>query len=130
MTKELKKEAEEYCLKLEKEGFDCFSCFNCKFAQEETSPFKKGYKTGIPFYEFEKQVAQAYIAGAKKNGLQWHKVADGEYPRQECGLASIDVLNDRQELCYFHSDYGWCDLNANEIDPPIAWCEIPQFKGE
>lgn len=60
----VEEKATEYGAQLEKEGFDCFSCYDCPFS-EETDFFKKGFRTGIPFFEFENQIRKAFIAGYK-----------------------------------------------------------------
>ena len=71
-----------------------------------------------------------YLDGLAKGKPQWHKVADGDYPSFEKGNYTINVLTDREEIAY--SDYGgecWAEEPTNvEIDPPIAWCEIPKYE--
>ena len=45
---------------------------------------------------------------------------------------SVNVLTDRGEIAYYNYDEGcWVvePLSA-EIDPPVAWCEIPKYEGK
>ena len=71
-------------------------------------------------------VAQAYLAGLKAGKPQWHKVADGDLPKNE-----KDVLvysGEDWRMCvgrYSPKNKAWeagCDT--------VAWCEIPEYKGE
>lgn len=83
----------------------------------------------------EQDYAKAYIAGATENGIKWHKVADGDFPKvtgdyiTNIGMLTYDY--------YGNNIYKWhtpfcevCDY-GDEVgdDEVIAWCEIPQFKG-
>lgn len=60
-----------------------------------------------------------YMAGARENQLQWHKVADGDLPG-----------NDRYVwtnvgACYY-DEAGWWD-DFGRLQNVIAWCE-PKFE--
>ena len=69
----------------------------------------------------ENKIKQAYIAGAKENGTVWHKVADGDLPKE----------NDELVLCY--CSVGYKLLSASEFKlfmPVYAWTEIPRYEGE
>ena len=97
-------------------------------------------------------ISQAYLAGLKagretereyvknnaftsmkEQGLfpfgKWHKVADGDYPPLEKDGFSINIFTDRGEIAYYNHDFDyWIAEPASvEIDPPVAWCEIPTF---
>lgn len=75
---------------------------------------------------------QMEIEQLKKNTLVWHKVADGDYPPREKGNYTINVLTDRGDIAYYNYDEGcWVAEPTNvEIDPPVAWCEIPKYEGK
>lgn len=75
---------------------------------------------------------QREIEELKKNALVWHKVADGDYPPFEKGNYTINVLTDRGDIAYYNYDEGcWVAEPTNvEIDPPVAWCEIPKYEGK
>ena len=68
-------------------------------------------------------------AELKKNALVWHKVADGDYPPCEKGNYSINILTDKGNIAYYNYDMEcWvAEPSSAEIDPPVAWCELPTF---
>lgn len=73
-----------------------------------------------------------FLAGLKAGRLQWHKVADGDYPPCEKGNYTINVLTDRGGIAYydFNDDRWIAEPLSAEINPPIAWCEIPKYTEE
>lgn len=72
----------------------------------------------------------AYMQGAEHYKTKWHKVADNDYPPCEKDNYSINVLTDCGNIAYYNYDEEcWIAEPASvEIDPPIAWCEIPKYK--
>lgn len=89
----------------------------------EYKPAEMGFLNGRKCYS-EKMVKEAYIEGTKENGLQWHKVADGDLPDN-----TNSVLSDKGVIVYYNFTHDcWVDERASvEIDDVIAWCEIPPF---
>ena len=93
----------------------CETCYDCPFTSKGNS--------GCDKYRSAKQ---DYIAIAKENGIVWHKVADGDLPKDE------DL--EMQILCWTCEGYQLLSLFS---DPKpifdhykvIAWCEIPRYKG-
>lgn len=84
-------------------------------------------------FTFENQLRlQAENQELKKNVLVWHKVADGDYPPCERGNYTINVLTDCGDIAYYnYDDDCWVvDPSSAEIDPPVAWCEIPKYEGK
>ena len=75
---------------------------------------------------------QMEIEKLKKNTLVWHKVADGDYPPFEKGYCTINVLTDRGDIAYYnYDDDCWvAEPSSAEINPPVAWCEIPKYTKE
>ena len=67
-----------------------------------------------------------------ENQPKWHKVADGDYPPCEKGNYTINVLTDCGDIVYYDYNFDcWiAEPSSAEIDPPIAWCEIPKFAEE
>jgi hypothetical protein len=72
------------------------------------------------------QIQQAFLEGLKAGRPKWHKVADGDLPKNE-----NDVLiysGEEWRMCigrYSPKNKAWeagCDT--------VAWCEIPEYKGE
>ena len=77
--------------------------------------------------ELEKENAKL-----KRNVLVWHKVADGDYPPCERGNYSINIFTDKGGIAYYNYDMEcWvAEPSSAEIDPPVAWCELPTFDKE
>ena len=80
----------------------------------------------------KKEVTDIYIAGFKAGKPKWHKVADGDYPPCEKGNYSINILTDKGNIAYYNYDMEcWvAEPSSAEIDPPVAWCELPTFDKE
>jgi hypothetical protein len=75
-------------------------------------------------------VIEVFLAGLKAGRPKWHKVADDDYPPCENdNHYSINVLTDSGDIAYYdYNDDYWAEEPASvEIDPPIAWCEIPKY---
>ena len=72
----------------------------------------------------------AYMQGAERYKTKWHKVADGDYPPYENRGFTVNVFTDRGEIAYYnHFLDSWISEHSSaEIDPPVAWCEIPKYK--
>jgi hypothetical protein len=116
---------EESHAKLEK------GCENLEMTDEEMAeeycneevPFDTT-ESGEKLYT-ENDLKQAYLAGLKTGRPQWHKVADGDLPKEE------DL--EMQVLCFTYDGYQLLSLFS---DPKpifkgygvIAWCEIPKYK--
>ena len=85
------------------------------FMQDENTCYKDGFLTGL-------------AEGRPK----WHSVADGDYPPCERGNYSINVLTDCGDIAYYNYDMEcWVAEPSNaEIDPPVAWSEIPKYTKE
>ena len=75
---------------------------------------------------------KAFLAGLKAGKPQWHKVADGNYPLCEKGYYTVNVLTNDGDIAYYDFNDGcWiAEPSSVEIDPPIAWCEIPKYSEE
>ena len=69
-------------------------------------------------------IKEAFLAGLKAGRPEWHKVADGDLPKEE------DL--EMQVLCFTYDGYQLLSLFS---DPKpifkgygvIAWCEIPKY---
>ena len=60
-----------------------------------------------------------YMAGARENQLQWHKVADGDLPKDARYVWTNVGAG-------YHDDDGWWD-DFGRLQGVIAWCE-PKFE--
>lgn len=119
MTDEqIEEEAESYGVDL------CCICRECDVGDTNPCHHKRdamyGYKEG-------------YREGLKAGRPKWHdlrKDPDDLPPPLEFGSLSISVLTDKGHEAYFdYDDDCWEEDPAGcEIDPPVAWCEIPKFE--
>lgn len=75
-------------------------------------------------------IRKAYIAGLEAGRPQWHNVADGDLPPCEKGYYTINVLTNYGDIAYYdYNENCWIvEPSSAEIDPPIAWCEIPKYE--
>jgi hypothetical protein len=75
----------------------------------------------------------AFFTGLKAGRPQWHKVTDGDLPKENklyfvaikdngCAIAYFNGLH--WETKYNLGDFGHC------VETVIAWCEIPTFDKE
>ena len=104
------------------------------FEKEAEEYANKNVPTGAFGYrsldDVHYDVKQAYLAGLKAGRPKWHKVTDNDYPPCEKGNCTINVFTDRGDIVYYNYDEEcWIAEPASvEIDPPVAWCEIPKYK--
>lgn len=70
-------------------------------------------------------IVDAYIAGATENGIDWHNVADGDFPKEDyAGLIVVHYKGiDRDNYALVYNQKALFD--CKDLD---RWCEIPQFK--
>lgn len=119
--------AEEYVLNLQKKGFNCFSCFSCDFSKN------LGFKSGVPDSEFFNQVEQAYLAGLKAGKTKWHKVVDGDLPKEN-NLYLVAIKDNGLAIAYFNGLHWETKFNLGDfghcLETVIAWCEIPEYTEE
>jgi hypothetical protein len=115
---------EESHAKLEK------GCENLEMTDEEMAeeycneevPFDTT-ESGEKLYT-ENDLKQAYLAGLKTGRPQWHKVADGDLPKDEdykCCISSNGI--------YYIARYeelfvSWTNQEYKEVCCPYAWKEI------
>lgn len=92
--------------------------------------FKTTYPAYIGYDKFTEEIKDAFIDGLKARKTKWHKIADGDYPPCEKGNYTINVLTDKGDIAYYSFNYNcWIiEPTSYEIDPPIAWCELPKFE--
>ena len=88
-------------------------------------------------YEFAEQ---AFLDGLKAGKPKWHKVADGDLPKETEFIESDVLLLLVQLKGTKHKRYelGRYDFSANvfsythlkSVEDVVAWCEIPRFEEE
>lgn len=92
--------------------------------------FKKYTRTlNVGEEERQKAITEAYIAGATENGIQWHKVADGDLPKDTNVKRVFIGNNEYRRLYYSHGRWVYCDKGGfHFFGDVIAWCDEPMFK--
>ena len=85
-------------------------------------------KIQIEYKMYLNNLKQAYLDGFHEGQPKWHKVADGDLPRQDGHTCfSIKVLASNKKWVYYQFTNGKWFCGNKEVKV-IAWCEIPQFK--
>lgn len=87
------------------------SCLDCEYG---TSLFGGG--------------KNAYLAGLKAGKPKWHKVADGDLPKEE---AEYLVIFESDRTKYTGLEIYYPDIEEwSTICTIVAWCEIPKYTEE
>lgn len=76
------------------------------------------------------EVKQAFLAGLKAGRPEWHKVADGDLPkdRHNVWIIYINAYHQTETTeASFRHKYWVINGHRTECDV-IAWCEIPKFE--
>ena len=81
------------------------------------------YADGVKVFE-EADMKQAFIAGLKAGRPKWHKVADGDLPKDENDVLVYSGEDWRMCVGRYSPKYKVWEAGCDTI----AWCEIPQFK--
>lgn len=100
-----------------------------KYAEKNKSIYGSDEYADITDYL---SIKEAFLAGLKAGKPKWRKVADGNYPLCEKGYYTVNVLTNDGDIAYYDFNDGcWiAEPSSVEIDPPIAWCEIPKYTEE
>ena len=83
-------------------------------------------------HTFPKYFEKTFLAGLKAGRPQWHKVADGDLPKEDKQYLVLFYYNykGKKEMSYgvrdnLHSDF---EIHRCYTEQIIAWCEIPKFE--
>lgn len=117
-------------------------CAHCRFPQlckgedvcSDIAAAKRHYLAGV---EASKSQAKtdlaivAYMQGAERYKPEWHKVADGDLPKNNTAVLVI-LKNKRMKISTFMEN-KFTIWNNNydaytKLYDVIAWCEIPKFE--
>ena len=95
---------------------------------EEKKHWSDEYDSNTVFTREE--VEQAYLAGAKENGVVWHDLRkDPKDLPKKLLLVSQTVVNEIGSPCHYnYKNNYWENWNYIRIETPKYWTEIPQFK--
>lgn len=70
----------------------------------------------------------AYLAGLEASRPKWHKVADGDLPKDTSVKRVFVGNNEYYQLYYGHGKWVYCDKGGlHFFGDVIAWCEMPTF---
>ena len=90
----------------------------CRYSKIKTCTTKESLK-------------QAYLAGLKAGRPQWHKVADGDLPKEN-KLYFVQIKDNGLAIAYFNGQHWETRYNLGEsghcVETVIAWREIPTFE--
>ena len=73
-----------------------------------------------------KPCKQAFLAGLKAGRPQWHKVADGDLPKDENDVLVYSGEDWRMCVGRYSPKYKAWETGCDTI----AWCEIPKYTEE
>lgn len=82
--------------------------------------------------ERKKKVTDIFLAGLNAGRPKWHKVADGDLPknRRNVWITYINAYHQTETTeASFRHKYWVINGHITECDV-IAWCEIPQYTEE
>ena len=73
---------------------------------------------------------QGFLAGLEATKQKWHKVADGDLPKDENRVLLYFGVDDYCDGQFIRGRF-WCDsCGWFDVEEVIAWCEIPQYTEE
>lgn len=77
-----------------------------------------------------KIAVRTYLAGLKAGRPKWHKVADGDLPK-EYKIYLVAIKDNGLAIAYFNGRHWVTKYNLGDfghcVETVIAWCEIPTF---
>lgn len=101
---------------------------------------KHNYTSGNIGYFASDYCKQSFLAGLKTERPKWHKVADGDLPKETEFIESDVLLLLVQLRGTEHKRYelGRYNFSANVfsythlkfVEDVVAWCEIPKYEEE
>ena len=72
-------------------------------------------------------IRKAYLEGLEAGRPKWHKVADGDLPKDN-NLVLIQMVNGNTTMGLYYVN-TWREIcNCKELTGVYAWCETPQYK--
>ena len=79
----------------------------------------------------ENDLKYAYLAGLKAGRPKWHKVVDGDLPKEN-NLYLVAIKDNGLAIAYFNGLHWETKFNLGDfghcLETVIAWCEIPKFE--
>ena len=90
--------------------------------EEMAKEYAKPWKTSLAYVS----VKEAYLAGLKAGKPNWHKVADGDLPKDENDVLVYSGKDWRMCVGRYSPKYKAWETGCDTI----AWCEIPKYTEE
>ena len=118
-------------------------CAHCRFPQfckgkgekdcSDIAIIKRHYLAGV---EAGKSQAEtdlaivAYMQGAERVKLKWHDLRNNPNDLPEPHTTVLDENSNKVEYIGYGKWQAYSEYYERyyEVDPPIAWCEIPKFE--
>ena len=89
-----------------------------------------GKKTELVELWKVKSYKEAFLAGLKAGRPEWHKVANGDLPKEN-KLYFVAIKDNGLAIAYFNGRHWETKFNLGDfghlVETVIAWCEIPTF---
>lgn len=114
-------------------------CAHCGFPQfckdcSDIATAKRHYLAGV---EAGKSQAEtdlaivAYMQGGERYKTKWHNLQKNPKDLPEPYSTVLDENGDKVEYIEYGKWQAYSEYYERyyEVDPPIAWCEIPKFEG-
>ena len=111
-------------------------CTNSSYSTKEfhgkkaIEAFLAGLKAGKDIAEADLATV-AYMQGAERYKPKWHKVADGDIPKEN-KIYLVEIKYNGLAIAYFNGLHWETRYNLGDsghcVETVIAWCEIPTFK--
>lgn len=106
-----------------------------EMAEESLISYKKLPKWNGKIFMKDEETCfnDGFLAGLNAGRLKWHKVIDGDLPKDDilADDVSITVLNQNgNKVFYNFLEKVWKLESNNKISKTIAWCKIPSFMEE
>lgn len=77
------------------------------------------------------ELKEACLAGLNAGRPKWHKVADGDLPKEN-NLYLVAIKDNGLAIAYFNGLHWETKFNLGDfghcLETVIAWCEIPKFE--
>lgn len=119
--------AEEYAEKVVRHKMAVHYIFNEKEIKDAVI---YGLKAGKDMADADLATV-AYMQGAERYKTKWHKVSDGDLPKEK-KLYLATTKEGSLILAYYNGTYWETKYNTNvmghALEIIVAWCELPIFK--
>lgn len=97
----------------------------CAIKESLKQAFHAGLEAGKDMAEADLATI-AYMQGAERYRPKWHKVADGDLPKEQ-GVYLV-YRKKGYQLLAFDGAYWVTGIQDDLYNTIIAWCEIPKFE--